>query len=66
MEEELVTASVVSRHFGIPVSTLYYLANSGQVPYHELPPKPWVKRRQLRFKLSEVRAALDKLEASKE
>lgn len=62
----MITANAVAEHFGIPKSTLYYLVKRELVRYHELPPKEWVKRRQLRFTIGEVREDLAKYRAQVE
>jgi hypothetical protein len=57
-EEEMVGASKVIRETGIPRTTLYRLVAENKIPaYPER--KPWQREARLRFKLSEVRAALN-------
>lgn len=56
-EEPMVGASEVIRKTGIPRTTLYRLVDEKKIPVHE-DRKPWQKRTRLRFRLSEVRAAL--------
>lgn len=59
-EEPLVTSKVVTAELGIPHSTLYRLVKAGVVPAHQQPRQPWHRRApQLRFHVSEVRAALE-------
>ena len=60
----MVTAKEVCETLGIPRYALYRLVEQGRVPasVETLPPKPWHKpngRKAYRFKLSEVRAALN-------
>lgn len=59
----MVTAQEVRKELGIPRYTLYRLIDEGKIPYHELAPELWHKadRRRLRFRVSEVRAALERL-----
>jgi excisionase family DNA binding protein len=57
-DEPLVTAKVIADEFGIPRSTLYRLVADGRVPAHDVT-KPWHDRRQLRFRVSEVRKAIE-------
>ena len=62
-----VTAQTVTKELGIPRQALYRLVDAGRVPVHELPPEFWhsQNRRRLRFKVSEVRAALDRMQAER-
>lgn len=62
-EGELVSAQEIVKRFGIPRSTLYYLAEAGKIPYHVAPRQPWHQRRHLLFNPEEVKAALDGLAA---
>lgn len=55
----MVSAGVVHRELGIPTSTLWRLAKAGRIPAHEVT-QSWHQKRQWRFLLSEVRAALEK------
>lgn len=57
----MVTAQVIRKELGIPRHTLYRLVAEKTIPFHVLDPEPWHKadRRRLRFKVSEVRAALN-------
>ena len=57
----MVGAAAVVRELGIPRSTLYRLVNDKVVPVHE-EQKPWHKAPRLRFRLSEVRDALDQMQ----
>lgn len=54
----MVTAKVISDQFHIPRSTLYRLVRQGRIPSHDVT-QPWHDRRQLRFKVSEVQAAIE-------
>lgn len=54
----MVTAKVITDRFHIPRSTLYRLVKDGRVPAHDVT-QPWHDRRQLRFKVSEVRKAIE-------
>jgi predicted DNA-binding transcriptional regulator AlpA len=56
-DEKMVGASAVVRELGIPRSTLYRLVDEKRIPVHR-ERKPWQKNEVLRFKLSEIRAAL--------
>jgi hypothetical protein len=57
--EPMVTSTVITRELGIPAYALHRLVKRGVVPVHDVTPKGWPhQRRVLRFKLSEVRAAL--------
>lgn len=55
----MVTAKVITEEFGIPRSTLYRLVKDGRIPAHDVT-KPWHERQQVRFLVSEVRAALER------
>jgi excisionase family DNA binding protein len=57
-EEPMVTAKVISEQFAIPRSTLYRLVDEGRIPAEDVT-KPWHRRRQLRFKASDVRKAIE-------
>lgn len=57
--EPMVSATVIHRELGIPPSTLLRLAKAGHLPAHEVT-QPWHRNRRWMFKLSEVRAALNK------
>ena len=66
-EEPLVTSKVVTAELGIPHTTLYRLVKAGVVPAHPQPRQPWHRRApHLRFHVSEVRAALDRLRGERE
>lgn len=54
----MVTARVIAEQFDIPRSTLYRLVDEGRIPADDVT-KPWHKRRQFRFKVSEVRRAIE-------
>lgn len=54
----MVTAKVIAAEFDIPRSTLYRMVDEGRIPAHDVT-KPWHKRRQLQFKVSEVRQAIE-------
>lgn len=54
----MVTAKVITDQFHIPRSTLYRLVDDGRIPAHDVT-QPWHGRRQLRFRVSEVQAAID-------
>jgi predicted DNA-binding transcriptional regulator AlpA len=58
--EPLVTAKIVTAELGIPRSTLYRLVEQGKVPAEDVT-QDWHSKRQYRFRVSEVRAALDKI-----
>jgi predicted site-specific integrase-resolvase len=58
-DEPMVSASVIHRELGIPPSTLLRLVKAGQLPAHEVT-QPWHRNRRWLFKVSEVRAALEK------
>lgn len=53
----LVPAKVVVEELSIPRYALYRLAYEGRIPSHDIT-QGWHTQRQLRFRLSEVRAAL--------
>jgi excisionase family DNA binding protein len=57
-EEELVTAKAVVDELGIPRSTLYRLVKDGKIHAEDVT-QDWHSRRQYRFRVSEVRAALE-------
>lgn len=54
----MVGASEAIRVLGIPRTTFYRLIEQNRVPVHE-ERKPWEKRARKRFRLSEIRAALN-------
>lgn len=56
----MVGATDVVRETGIPRSTLYRLVDEKKIPAHS-ERKPWQRQARLRFKMSEVRAALERL-----
>lgn len=57
----MVTAAEVIKHFDMPRATFYWLVKTGAITAHVLPPKDWHRRRQLRFRLSEVAEDLAKI-----
>jgi hypothetical protein len=59
-EEPMVGASVVIRELDIPRVSFYRAVNEGHIPFEE-ERKPWQKRAVKRFRLSDVRAALDRM-----
>jgi hypothetical protein len=59
-EEPMVGASVVIRELDIPRVSFYRAVNDGLIPFEE-ERKPWQKRAVKRFRLSEVRAALERM-----
>lgn len=56
----MVTAKVISDQFHIPRSTLYRLVEDGRIPAEDVT-EVWHKRRQFRFRVSEVQQALDEM-----
>lgn len=54
----MVTAKVIADEFGIPRSTLYRLVKDGRIPAHDVT-QPWHDRKQFRFRMSEVKAAVE-------
>jgi hypothetical protein len=58
-EEPMLGASDAIRILEIPRTSFYRAVNDGRIPVHEETRKPWQKRAVKRFKLSEVRRALD-------
>jgi predicted DNA-binding transcriptional regulator AlpA len=59
-EEPMVGASEVIRRLDIPRTTFYRLVKEHRIPSSE-ERKPWQRRTVKRFKLSEVKAALERL-----
>lgn len=59
MEEELLTAAAIARKFNIKPATLYRMAKDGRIAAHQIG-HPLLKRKQWRFKRSEVEAALSR------
>lgn len=57
----MVGATDVIRETGIPRTTLYRLVDEKKIPAHQ-ERKPWQRQARLRFRMSEVRAALAKME----
>ncbi len=59
MEEQFITAAVLSERLGLPKSSVYRMAARGLIPW-----VPWgVERTGRRFSEREVRAALAQLQA---
>lgn len=56
----MVGAAEVVRELNIPRTTLLRLAREGRIPAEEQT-KPWHTNRHFRFKVSEVRQALERL-----
>jgi excisionase family DNA binding protein len=56
-EEALVTVDTVVRETKIPRATVYKMVEEKRIPFVDVT-QPWHRRRQLRFRLSEVQAAL--------
>jgi hypothetical protein len=56
-DEPMVGATAVVRELGIPRSTLYRLVEDGKIPVHQ-ERQPWHKEPRLKFRISEVKAAL--------
>lgn len=56
----MVTAKEVLAEFPMSRIMLYRLVEDGRIPAH-VERQPWNKRRQFRFCLDEVRAAVDKM-----
>jgi predicted site-specific integrase-resolvase len=56
-EEELVTATVISREFSIPVATVYRMASKGRIPFVDAT-KDYHERKRYLFNREEVRKAL--------
>ena len=54
----MIGASEAIRKLGIPRTSFYRAVEDGRIPAYE-ERKPWQKRTVKRFKLSEVRRALD-------
>jgi predicted DNA-binding transcriptional regulator AlpA len=54
----MVTAKVIAEKFAMPRSTLYRFVDEGRIPADDVT-KPWHRRRQLRFRVSEVQRAID-------
>lgn len=57
-EEPMVGASEAIRVLGIPRTSFYRLVDDGRIPVHE-ERKPWQRRPVKRFRLSEIRKALN-------
>jgi predicted DNA-binding transcriptional regulator AlpA len=60
-EEPMVGATEVIRETGIPRTTLYRLVEEKKIPAHP-ERKPWQRQGRLRFRMSEVRAALERMQ----
>ena len=54
----MIGSSEAIRVLGIPRTSFYRLVDDGRIPVHE-ERKPWQKRPVKRFRLSEIRQALD-------
>lgn len=54
----MVGASQAIRELGIPRTSFYRAVEDGRIPVHE-EKKPWQKRPVMRFRLSEIRTALE-------
>ena len=54
----MVGASEAIRVLGIPRTSFYRAIEDGRIPVHE-ERKPWQRRTVKRFRLSEIRKALD-------
>lgn len=54
----LISASELSRIMGIPIPTIYRLAEKGRIPFEDHTQK-WHERRFYRFDLEAVRQALE-------
>lgn len=61
----MVTAKVITDRFHIPRATLYRLVDQGKVPAHDVT-ADYHQRRQIRFKESEVQAALEQIKRDRE
>lgn len=61
----MVGATDVIRETGIPRTTLYRLVDEKKIPAHQ-ERKPWQRQARLRFRMSEVRAALAKMQEAAE
>jgi hypothetical protein len=59
-EEPMVGASDVIRELDIPRVSFYRAVNMGLIPFEE-ERKPWQKRAVKRFRLDDVRTALDRM-----
>lgn len=62
--DNLVTAPAVSKAIGMPLIAVYRLVDRNEIPYVDVT-EAWQRRRQLRFDLDAVRAALAKLGESR-
>jgi hypothetical protein len=58
VDEELVSAKVVSEKLNIPTYALYRMVKDKRVTAYPMPGETWHKRRLLGFRISEVRKAL--------
>ena len=58
----MVGASDVIRETGIPRTTLYRLVGEKKIPAYT-DKKPWQRQARLKFKMSEVREALARMQA---
>ena len=55
-----MSAQEIARRFELPVSTVYWLADTGKLPFVDQR-KAHYQRRRLRFDVEQVRSALDRL-----
>jgi len=58
--DNLVTAGTISRELGIPLHAVYRMADRGDIPFVDAS-EVWHARKQIRFNVEAVRAALAKL-----
>ena len=59
-----MTAAQVSERFGVPLYAVYRMVNDGRLKAHQIPPKPWQKRKRLGFDAADVARALGQAEPS--
>lgn len=59
-EERWIDAKELAEALGIKAWAVYRMVNARLIPFEELPKQPWhtSDRRQLRFQLSAVKAAI--------
>jgi hypothetical protein len=58
-EDELVTATVISREFSIPIATVYRMASRGRIPFVDAT-KDYHERKRYLFNREAVRKALNR------